>query len=635
MADTHPIERTPTQLAVATSLRALPSAVVAGLVWALAWNTSGSIEEGDWLPYAVGASLVLAVVLLSGVAVRPAPLALAAAGLLAIFAAWTAISIVWSPLPALARSDALLVAFYLVAFLLPLVTIRSEADRLAAAAVAVAGLGSLAIATLVEARFSAHPDDLYLDGRLVFPVSYANGEAALALVGLWPAIALAARRSLPALARALALGGATAMLACLLLAQSKGGALALGVSAIVFFAVAPARLRALLPAAIAAAVAAIGIDPLTAPYRAAPAELASSIRHAGGVALVLTVVGAAVGLVYALADRRLTVARSVERLAGRALVLVLAGCVLAGVAVFFARVHHPLRFADDKWRDFKHIKAVDTASSHFTSLGSNRYDFWRVALDEFVDHPIAGIGDRGWAAAYLQHGRSLETPERSHSVELDAVSETGVVGLLLLVGGAALAFAAVRRRARTSLTCASALAAGAYFAAHASVDWIWTIPEVGLPAFLLMGIGAAGDRPELLPGRAAVPAGVAAVVLALAAFAPPWLSTLFVDRAYDASTATAAADDLRWARRLDPLSVDPLLAEAALASPAGSIGPLERAVAKQPRDAEVHYLLGLAYLSVGKRADARAQLARAHELSPRDSAIRGALRRAERASRRG
>ena len=74
---------------------------------------------------------------------------------------------------------------------------------------------------------------------------------------------------------------------------------------------------------------------------------------------------------------------------------------------------------------------------------------------------------------------------------------------------------------------------------------------------------------------------VAAVAEFLHGLAPPWLSARFTDRAYGES-ADARATSLRWAERLDPLSVDPLLTEAVLATSPHDIPPLERAVARQP-----------------------------------------------------
>jgi hypothetical protein len=149
-----------------------------------------------------------------------------------------------------------------------------------------------------------------------------------------------------------------------------------------------------------------------------------------------------------------------------------------------------------------------------------------------------------------------------------------------------------------------------------------------MPAFLIVGIALSGDRGIALPAQVAIPAGVAAVLIALLAFSPPWLSSRFVERAYDAPTLGDARRDLRWAKRLDPLSVDPYLAETALVDSPADIPPLERAVRKEPRNPELRYLLGLALLDDGRDADARRQLRIALARSPRDEAIKNALERA-------
>ena len=93
--------------------------------------------------------------------------------------------------------------------------------------------------------------------------------------------------------------------------------------------------------------------------------------------------------------------------------------------------------------------------------------------------------------------------------------------------------------------------------------------------------------------------------------------------------AAAAKDELHWARRLDPLSIDPLVAEAELASsPEEALGPLRRAVEREPHSVAPRYLLGLAYLDAGRREDARRQLREALRLAPRSDPVRQALRRA-------
>ena len=599
-----------------------------GLAWSLAWDTTGSIRASDWLPYAVAAALVLAAVLLAGAAYRPDWLPLAAAALLVAFAIWTGVSAAWSPLPSLARDDGLLALFYAIAFLTPLVTLRSAADRITAVGVVVIGLTTLMLWTAVRLRTGGEPDIVYSAGRLDFPVTYWNGQSALALAAFWPGVALAAHRKLHPALRAVALGGVTAMLALWIGTQSKGGGVALVASAVVVLTVSSSRLRLLVPCLIASALAAIAADAMTRPYRTDGEAFDRAVQHAGTMTLAVAAIGACLGLAYALVDRRLTLSAHARRVAGVAVATLAVVVALSGIGVFFAAVDHPVRSAQSHWHEFKHLDETSLSSSHFSQIGSNRYDFWRVALDEFANHPLAGIGGRGWDVAYRAHGRSDERPERAHSLELDALSETGLIGVVFIVLAGVLALVAVGGLARHSLVSAGALGTGVYFAVHTGGDWIWTIPAVGLPMFVIVGIGAAGELSDAISSRIALPAGIVALLAGLLAFAPPWLSSRFVDRAYATGSAAAATSDLRWARRLDPLSVDPLIARSALSNGAARLQPLEQAVAKRPRDSELYYLLGLAYLDAGRQADAKRVLTAAVALSPRDDAIRVALRRA-------
>jgi hypothetical protein len=194
-----------------------------------------------------------------------------------------------------------------------------------------------------------------------------------------------------------------------------------------------------------------------------------------------------------------------------------------------------------------------------------------------------------------------------------------VVGL-----GAPLVICFRRLRLREP-TATAAFAGSAYWIVHASGDWNWTIPALGVPFFVLLGAGAAGRAGALRPVVAWVGAGVA-VAAAVLAFAPPWLSARLSDQALESSSSRAS--DLRWARRLDPLSVQPYFVEAQTApTPAAAIAPLRLAVDKQRRSAEARYELGLAYARAGRPADARAQLRAALALSPRAVEIQDALRR--------
>ncbi len=596
--------------------------------WGLAWRETGSPNARDWLQYATLAGLVLAGVLLSGRAVRPSRSALLALFALVGMAVVETISIVYTPVPSLARDEALLTVFYAAAFAVPALILRTRQDRILASAAIAAGSAGLAVVTALALVVRSRPELLFYGGRLDFPVSYPNGTAALVLIGYWPAVALAARRDSPPVARALAVGGATAMLCAWLLTQSKGGAVALIVSAAAVFALSRRRLRLLVPVAISAGLAALGSIPLTAPIRADDdAALRAAIHQGGALLLWLTAAGCAAGAVYAVLDRSLRLSPASRELASRLAVAGVALALAGGSAAFFAAVESPGSFVSRQWHAFKQQPERETGSTHLLSLGSNRYDFWRVALQEFGGQPLVGIGSRGFGPAYLQHGESRETPARAHSLELDTLAETGLVGLALLVLILAPPLVAAGRRARDDLTAAGALAGGVYFLAHASVDWIWTIPAVGVPAFLLLSVGsatAAQGEPRPVARRLSLAAAGAVALIALIAFVPPWLSARYTQRA--ARGGPGVAGDVVWAKRLDPLSIEPYVVQATWSpSLPAAIVPLRKAVELQPRSLAARYLLGINLLKAGRRAEAREQLLEAHRLSPRDPFVNEAL----------
>ncbi len=342
---------------------------------------------------------------------------------------------------------------------------------------------------------------------------------------------------------------------------------------------------------------------------------------------MLTGIALGCGLVYAVADRHLAVPRSLAPRIARILAVALALGALGGVVGFFVAVDNPVSFVEKRWASFRHLPAHDTASSHFSSLGSSRYDYWRVGLLEFERNPFIGDGGHGWPAAYARYGKTTENPEYSHSIEVDALSQTGILGFLLLVGAGVAGLAAVARKRGALLLPAALFASAVYLAAHTAIDWVWSIPSVGLVGLTLAGIGASRGSPLPLRPRPALVAGIGVTVIALVGFAPPWLSSRFTDRAYG-QTAAARASTFRWAERLDPLSVGPLLAQAALARSPNDIPPLRQAVSIQPDDSEVHYLLGLAYMNAHRRTAAIHELDVARRLSPKDAGIRDALRRA-------
>jgi hypothetical protein len=610
-------------------IRSVPAALLVSVSWSLAWREGGSVGAADWLPYAIFCAFLLAAVLVSGRALRPTRAGLIGLAGMLCLAGWTAISLAWSPLPEEARNDALLAALYAFVFLTALVSGGPGRTRATMLGVLVAGLGALAVATEIKLVTTAHPSDLYVSGRLFFPIGYWNAQAAMFLIGFWPAVALGARRSVPIVLRALSCGAAASLLAGAVLVQSKGGTIALAFSAAVVLAVARDRLRILVVVLLTAVPVVASYLPLTDPYRldvagASRGGLEHGIRSAGLWALLLSVGVGALGALYAVLDTRVEIPQKIRRAFAIAALVGLLG----GLGAAFVAVDHPIAFARSKWDSFKHLPTSAQGSSHLFSLGSNRYDFWRVAVDEFAAHPLAGVGQHGFATAYLREGRSDETPQRAHSLFLDQLSETGVVGFVFLLLGVGAPLVVIARRARGSILHAGVFGAGVYWVVHASGDWIWTFPAVGIPLFFMLGIGASPRSARPLGLRLGLPAAVVVAAVALFAFAPPWLAYRFTTDSLSASPSRAR-DDLRWARRLDPLGVGPLIAQAELAStPAATIVALRSAVELEPRSVANWYLLGLEELKAGRRRDARRDLLAARALYPRDDVIAQALKRA-------
>ena len=179
----------------------------------------------------------------------------------------------------------------------------------------------------------------------------------------------------------------------------------------------------------------------------------------------------------------------------RALATVTLVAVLAGG---LAAAGNPVTRIKHGWDTFKGGYGADksTGSRLVSGLGSNRYDFYRVALDEFLAHPLVGIGADNFQQQYLEHGRSDETPHYPHSVELRTLAETGLVGAILALvglGGALWGAARAMRRSDplAQSVAAAALAGFGYWVIHGSFDWFWEFAGLGAPAFALLGIACA------------------------------------------------------------------------------------------------------------------------------------------------
>ncbi|HLH15272.1 MAG TPA: O-antigen ligase family protein [Solirubrobacteraceae bacterium] len=660
------------------------------VVWA---GSQAGYPLTHWAP---GALVVLALLALCAAILRVRPLRLSRPlkVALAAFAAYTALSflsILWAGERAVAWEGADRTLLYLLVFALFACWPQRALTAALMLCAWVAAMVALALFALlhVDAAGAGGLQALAPGGRLTYPSGYPNASAAQWLMPFWAAALLARGPRVPSLARGLLAGGAVLLAGVALLSQSRGSLYATPVMLVLVFALVPARVRSFVVfAPIAAGVAALAPAALHVGDRLAGGDVVPARVHAATTAILLSalavaLVVAAGALLERAAERRLSPrARTRAHRALGALALAALAAVLAGGAI---AAGNPVVRAESAWHSFKGGYGETSRSGPrlVSGLGSNRYDFYRVALDEFVAHPLLGIGADNFEQAYLAHGRSDETPHYPHSIEMRTLAQTGALGALLaLVGlGAALVVAGGAMRGPdplAALVAAAALAGFAYWLVHGSFDWFWEFAGLGAPAFALLGIacslrraprgvdGDAGGRERGAAGRPTgarararaaqgltrgrgrghegtrrrVPGGARAAALGVAALAvlacaaslaAPWLSELEVQsaaRVWTSDPASAYAR-LREAASLNPLSDEPDLVAGDIAVRYGELAraahEFSAALARDRGDAYATLQLGAIASQRGRRAEAVRLLRRAERLDPREALVRAAL----------
>jgi O-antigen ligase len=627
---------------------ALPLGVVAigTFVWFAAAN--GGYDETTWYP---GALIVLALVVIATLTLpvaRPARVVTVAVLALGAYAGWSYLSIAWAAQKGDAWDGANRSLLYVLAFAL-FALWRPRARPAVVLLVAYClGVAVVGLVELLRAASAADPRAFFSQGRFAAPSGYMNANVALWFTAVWPCVALAARRELRVPLRGLLVAAGVLLCGLAVLGQSRGWLFTAPVAVLAFVAITPNRVRTTLTLGLVLAATGAVTPSLLDVYRAAGtrgySHAVSSAAHALLIAAALAGIAA---VLVAIVDRRARPSRRRDRGAGRALAFAAAVAAVAGVLAFASAEGNPYTVVSKAWREFKTKPSPYGGASRFTgSLGTNRYDFWRVALNRFERSPLVGDGADNFQEAYLAERRSNEAPRYPHSVELRAISQTGLIGAgLLLVGvGAGLTAAGMAIRRRSGLGAAAAAAATAsfvYWVVHGSVDWFWEFPALGAPAFALLGL-AAGLLPRrpAAPGRRrgrwglAVPATVLALaLLAAVSLGAPWLSAVEQATAVSNWTADpgAAFDRLDEAASLNPLSATPRLFSGSIALRLGDKARAERsfrqALERDPGDAYAHLELGALLAQTGRRGEALATLTQGRRLDPRDDLMRGVLQR--------
>jgi hypothetical protein len=636
------------------------------------WYLGALILVGLWCATALGL-----------VRVRLSRWAAIACAALAAYTAWSFLSVLWAhdQGAAFLGSDRALV--YLAAFTTFAIVPWSRWSVRIALVALVCGFGALAVLTAIRLAVLSNPSSLYLDSRLVYPLGYYNADAALFMMTALVAVALSSRRGGAPALRVAGLVVAAVCLQLAVLGQSRGWLFTVPVVLVLALVIVPGRLRllafALGPAAasVAAAPALLRVYSSATVNGVALAEprLGQVLHHQGAHAVhAMLLADVALAIVAALAvivDRRAIPSATTVRSTNRLAAVLAVAAVLAGIAAGLVATHgHPIGRVEHAWSSFANANAtVGSGSSRFTALGSQRVDFWRVALHEWSAHPLLGSGQDNFAAGYLRLRHTEQEPRWAHSLELRLLVHTGLFGALLFaLFIIAVAVAALRGRGARHpperFAAAVALLPLVVWLVHGSLDWFWEFPALSVPALAFAGAATALGRtpapadspvPAVAPTQAGAVAGTGEAATpacsrrlgivrwcvtallgagALVAVALPFAAAHEIQRAIAAwpDRPALAYGELRSAASLLPFDEQTYLLRGAMAIDLGEASAARHSFAEaERRDAEdwlAPFVLGLLAGERGRSAESRAQIRGALRLNPRDPVVVAALARA-------
>lgn len=601
----------------------------------------GYFDLSTWGPIGVVLLALLVGVVLAAPRLPGWP-AIVAVTALFLFAAWCLLSMGWAESAdrALVEGDRWLVYAVFALLLVFLVVDRLDAEVFVAAA--TVGILCIAVYDLVVMLGGDGPD-LFGETRLLEPLGYVNGLGGFFLIGTWPLLALAERQGRPFVA-GLAAAAATLLAALVVLTESRGTLFAYAASAAILLAIFPNRVRrGFLQLALVGALALIwgplsDVTGALPPGRRLPE--ADTIEHAAQWALLAA---AGVGVLWSLcclavevaSERSRGAATTLSRAGGAALI----GAAAVAVIVAFAAVGDPAARLSDEYDSFTQLEQVEPGG-RLTAGGGNRYDYWRIAWRQFTDEPLKGLGAGNFDTTYFRERQTPEDVRQAHSIELQALGETGLVGALLIASFVALVFLGAVGRALAARGDPTAVTVGVaatgtfvVWLAQTSVDWLHLIPGItgialGAAAVLLIPDRGPGEGDgRLLP----LPAGLALVALCVVAMVlvgRPTLAQHYLGEAQaelDRDPAAALASAER-SLSLNPEAVQGYYAKAAALARANlyrqSKSALREAIEREPHNFVSWALLGDLELRRGDYRRAMSAYGQASGLNPRDRELR-------------
>jgi hypothetical protein len=580
-------------------------------------------------------------------------LAIAGTALLALFAAWNGISVLWSVDADQSWVELNRALSYVLVLCLALALGATE--RRAPAWIS-RGFAAIAFAVTCYALGQKVIPGLHIGGlvnlnrtgafpRLQEPLGYWNALALFLVLGVPSTLALVVDERRSRRWRTAATVALSLTLVAIGLTYSRGGLIALAVALALAIGLGGRTLRALLWLAAAAAAA---IPPLIVGltnHSLNTARIALSGRETAGLVLLgvllvsMLVLGLAAWRLQAIEAHHPIGTRTARRIA-RALVPGVGVLLVIGVLAVALSSRGVSGTASHLWSSFTTTRVTSNydPTRLLSADSENRWVWWKEAAGAFSDRALLGWGAGSFPVVHLLYRQNRLSVSQPHSVPLQFLAETGLVGALLALSGFGLLLVGAIRRvvslpggSERLIGAALVAGTGAYLV-HGLYDWDWNIPAVTLPALLFLGV-VAGTPPGPALRRAG--AGTRALLLAaltLCLCTVALSATLPSLAASKASNALLAAADTHatvlqraqasaeLASRIDPLSDAGLRVLATLALRRGdqrsAIHDLVAAVSRQPSDASAWQQLAYLEIQQGNYRDGMRAATRLLALDP-------------------
>jgi hypothetical protein len=441
-------------------------------------------------------------------------------GALLVLTAVVAASVLWSISKPLSIQEASRTAMYAGVFVLLL----PAAARWGALIVDATIFGALlppAVYGLLQKMYPAAvmytgPGALESDARVSSTVGYYNAFGMMCAMGALLVVArIGAFRSLRSTPlRALYAATGVVFVVAMYFSFSRGALLALAAGAVVLLALAKYRFEVLGNLATVA-LPALWVISRSREYEGLVSRPVSmDVMEQDGLGLLGPLLW---GVLFA-AVTQVAFALIVRAVEGFVPEGVRRGARLAGTVVVLGAVAVGLFFAWNAFQDAGGLEEVrdrvtatysqsapvsdDVAQRYGSLSGGNRILAWKIAWENWREHPLTGTGGDTYQFVYDEKAPDeAQDILHPHSIWLSLLSDTGIFAFLAFAAfsvGVLLfafynAFSRTRSRRSRALIAGSAAAVTTYLASS-TIDWHWYIPASTVPFFALAAVAVGLSR---------------------------------------------------------------------------------------------------------------------------------------------